>query len=215
LCLVSYLVGALPFGLWIGRMQGVDIRTAGSGNIGATNVLRVLGPAPGAISLVLDVLKGMVGIIALHLLWGHILGGAPAFGWLALTAVCAILGHTFSPFLRFKGGKGVATTMGALLALCWPIALVGLAVWLLVLAATRYVSAASIVAAISLPISTLLVPMPTPDARPWMLGISLALMLLVVVRHKANIARLRAGTESKIGQRVAPTVAATKAERHG
>lgn len=203
-CVISFLIGALPFGLWVGLLKGVDIRTLGSKNIGATNVLRVLGPAAGLTVFVLDTLKGAAGI----LLAVFVLLPGLAFPWQVLIGFCAVLGHTFSPFLRFKGGKGVATTLGILLALSWPVGLTTLAVWIIVVALTRYVSLASIVAGISLPISSWFF-LPHP-ARIWMAAMTLTLAILVIIKHRENIKRLLAGTEAKFGQRVA-----AKEDDHG
>lgn len=192
---VSFLLGSLPFGVWIGlAWKGVDIRTLGSKNIGATNVYRVLGPAPAAVVFVLDALKGALGIV----LFGELFHLPISFR--ILIGVSAILGHTFSPLLRFKGGKGVATSLGVLLALNWIAALIGLAAWLIVLAISRYVSLASLVAAYTLPCYAW--QMPAGPERLWMLGLGIGLAILVTVKHRGNIQRLLHGTESKIGQRV-------------
>lgn len=198
-CCASYLIGSLPFGLWIGlAWKGVDIRTLGSKNIGATNVLRVLGPGPAAVVFVLDTLKGALAIIVfIDLL---LPGAAVPFLYRVLIGLCAILGHTFSPFLRFKGGKGVATSLGALLALNPLVATVALIAWGLVLAFSRYVSLASLVAAWTLPFAAFNIAPPS-DQR-WLVGLGLGLAILVTVKHRSNIARLLSGTESKIGKRV-------------
>jgi len=196
-CVISVLIGALPFGLWVGLLKGVDIRTLGSKNIGATNVLRVLGPAAGLIVFALDTVKGAAGILLAVVL---LLPGLD-FPWRVLIGFCAVLGHTFSPFLRFKGGKGVATTLGVLLALSWPVGLIALGVWMLVVLLSRYVSLASIAAGLSLPIASWFV-MPAPD-RGWMVGLTVVITALVIIKHRDNLARLLAGTEAKFGQRVA------------
>jgi len=195
-CLLSYLFGSLPFGLWIGLVwKKVDVRTLGSKNIGATNVLRVLGPGPAALSFALDVLKGAVGVILMRVYLPQ-----AEFHWLVLVGLCAVLGHTFSIFLGFKGGKGIATSLGLFLALSWPVALGALAVWLVITAITRYVSLASVLAALALPfISYFLLQ---PPERTWMLLITTLLAVLVTVKHLPNIKRLLAGTEAKIGQKV-------------
>lgn len=201
-CVVSYLIGSLPFGLWIGLLwKHVDIRTLGSKNIGATNVLRVLGPGPGITVCVLDTAKGAAGIVLARILFSHVLRTDAPLPLLILIGFLAILGHTFSAFLRFKGGKGVATTLGVLLALSPFVAGVGLLVWLVLVAATRYVSLASIAAGISLPFAAYFDPDLKSD-RWWMVGLCIALAILVTVKHRTNIQRLLAGTEPKIGQRV-------------
>jgi glycerol-3-phosphate acyltransferase PlsY len=196
-CAVSYFAGSLPFGLWIGLYwKKVDIRTLGSNNIGTTNVLRVLGPGPGFAVFVLDTVKGLAGIALARLLWPEI--PMPA---LIFVGFCAILGHTFSLFLGFKGGKGVATSFGVLIGLNGGVALVTFVLWALLVALTRYVSVASIVAGICIPIAAYILMAHDPG-RPWMVGLGIILVVLVLVKHRTNIARLRAGTEAKIGQRV-------------
>lgn len=198
-CVISYLLGGLPFGLWVGLIwKRTDIRTLGSKNIGATNVLRVLGPGPAAVAFVLDTLKGAAGIMLAHLLLPELY-----FALVMLIGFCAILGHTFSPFLGFKGGKGVATSLGMLLACCWQVAVVALLSWIVVVAITRYVSLASLVAAFSLPFTAYL--MLRGDDQWWMVGFGVALAVLVTLKHRANIHRLLNGTESKIGQRAEVT----------
>lgn len=200
--LVSYLLGALPFGLWIGLWwKGVDVRTVGSKNIGATNVFRALGAGPALTVFALDALKGAAGIIGLLLLWPHFADGALPFPARIVLGLCAVVGHTFSPFLGFAGGKGIASSLGMLLALDWRVGLIGLGVWIVVVALTRYVSVASIVAAFSLPVSALLL-LHGAD-RLWLLSLTALLAVYVTVKHKANMQRLRAGTEPKFGQRIA------------
>jgi glycerol-3-phosphate acyltransferase PlsY len=196
-CVISYLIGSLPFGVWVGLLtKGVDIRTLGSKNIGATNVLRVLGPGPGFAVMLLDTVKGGVGIW----LAAAFIPNLP-MSVRVLLGFCAVVGHTFSPFLRFKGGKGVSTTLGVLLALSWPVGVVALVVWTSFVALTRYVSIASIAAGISLPIASWWFL--RADDRLWMVGLTIAILILVVIKHRENIKRLAAGTEPKFGQRVA------------
>jgi len=220
LALVSYLIGSLPFGLWVGLAKDVDIRTLGSKNIGATNVLRVLGPRAGALVMLLDVLKGVAGILIarqfhyVELAFGslnfrHIIFPLP---YLVLIGLCAVLGHSFSPFLKFKGGKGIATSLGILLALSWQVALIGLGIWILFVAVTRYVSLASLLAALSLPISSYFLL--RGEDRVWMLGLTIALLVLVTVKHRANIGRLLNGAEPKFGQRVKEPAPAAEEAAH-
>jgi glycerol-3-phosphate acyltransferase PlsY len=215
LALASYLIGSLPFGYWVGLARGVDIRTLGSKNIGFTNVLRVLGPAAGALVMVLDVLKGVVGILVARQFYFPYIPSATVAGvtypagyaigiampYLVLIGLCAVLGHTFSPFLKFKGGKGIATSLGVLLALSWQVGVIALGIWILLVAVTRYVSLASLLAALSLPISSYFLL--KDETREWMLVLTIALLILVTVKHRANIGRLLNGTEAKFGQRVA------------
>jgi len=197
--LISYFIGSLPFGLWVGLAKGVDIRTLGSKNIGATNVLRVLGPGAGALVFALDTLKGAAMVIVLRIFWP----GPAGMPDMVFVGLCAVLGHTFSPLLRFKGGKGIATSLGVLLALSWQVALFGLGVWIVVVALTRYVSLASLLTALSLPFASYF--RLKGEDRVWMLGLTITLLVLVTVKHRANIGRLLAGTESKFGQRVTET----------
>jgi len=197
---VSYLVGSLPFGLWVGLWwKGIDIRTLGSQNIGATNALRVLGTAPGLTVMLLDTLKGSAGIVlAWALLPGNIHG---VWSWLPiLIGLLAIVGHSFSIFLRFKGGKGVSSTLGAMFALNWQIALIALAIWLVLVGTTRYVSVGSLVGGVSIPVTAYFL-LQGPE-RWWMVGLGIVVLVLVTIKHRGNIQRLLAGTEAKIGQRV-------------
>ncbi|ULH16734.1 glycerol-3-phosphate 1-O-acyltransferase PlsY [Deinococcus sp. KNUC1210] len=189
--LLSYLLGAVPAGTWVARLRGVDIRTVGSGNSGATNVQRSLGWGPGLVVGCFDILKGG---LAVWLARQFHLDESVA----ALCGLCAVLGHNFSVFSGFRGGKGVATSFGVLL-LIDPLA--GAAIFPIafcVMYLTRYVSAGSMVGAVSaLVIEAAL-------GRPWWeLLISLILAALMFYQHRQNIVRLRLGTESRFGQRVA------------
>jgi glycerol-3-phosphate acyltransferase PlsY len=201
LVLLSYLIGAVPCGLLLARLvAGVDVREHGSGNIGATNVLRVCGPALGLPALLLDALKGFAPVFWLvpALAPGAVLTGG------ALAALATVVGHTFPVYLGFRGGKGVATSAGALLALI-PAA-TGLAVlaFLLVLGATRYVSVGSTAGAVTIVAAHhALSPSPYGDALPVTLLVWLV-ALLVVVRHRSNYVRLWQGTENRLGRRAAP-----------
>jgi len=193
----AYLVGSVPFGVIIGRAwRGVDVRKYGSGNIGFSNVLRVLGPGPASVVFVGDLLKGFLPVAVGRVLL--VRWGMPETDlWLLALGLAPIIGHSFSVFLRFAGGRAVTTTCGVLLALVWPSAVIGLAVWLLMVAVTRYISVGSIVAAITVPAY-----MAASGKRwEWLLFWS-AVALLVILRHIPNIKRLLAGTEVKIGQRV-------------
>ncbi|MDN2564741.1 glycerol-3-phosphate 1-O-acyltransferase PlsY [Aquibium sp. A9E412] len=181
----GYLLGAIPFGLLLTRMAGLgDVRTIGSGNIGATNVLRTGNKGLAALTLTLDAGKGAIAVL-LAALYGPPAALAAGFG--------AFLGHLFPVWLGFRGGKGVATYLGVLIAIAWPAALVFALAWLGTAFVTRYSSLAALVAALAVPAA--LVLMGDADA-----AILFALMSLIVfVKHRANIARLAAGTESRIG----------------
>jgi glycerol-3-phosphate acyltransferase PlsY len=193
----AYLFGSIPFGVIVGRAwRGIDVRKFGSGNIGASNVLRVLGPGPAAAVFIGDLLKGYAPVAAGRMLLAK--WGTPELDlWLLPLGLAPIIGHSFSVFLRFSGGRAVTTACGVLFALAWPAAVIGLAIWGLVIAITRYISAASIVAAISVPVYMLL----SGKRWEWLVFWS-AVALLVILRHIPNIKRLLAGTETKIGERV-------------
>jgi len=184
--LFSYLLGSIPIGLLVAKFKGIDIRRYGSGNIGATNVFRILGTGPGLIVLIGDMIKGIIAV------W---VGGAIDGPNLALIAgLTAIAGHSWSIFLNFSGGKGVATAGGVLLALAPGVVAVALAVWVTIVVLFRYVSLASIIAAITVPFLMVLF------GKPWSLfGFGLLAAVLVIYRHKPNIKRLLAGKELKIG----------------
>ncbi len=209
---VAFLCGSIPFGLLIGRARGIDIRKHGSGNIGATNVWRVLGRGPGMTCFLLDVLKGLAPTIAAGW-WAGLLSPRipPAEqGWLWLAVMGAsILGHMFTPFADFRGGKGVATGLGALLGV-FPFltlpALVCFGVWVVAAAITRYVSVASCLAALALPALVVAFNwgrLREPGMQPFLI-VTAAIAALVIARHRANIKRLIAGTENRIGARAKP-----------
>lgn len=192
IALGSYLVGSLPFGFWIAKIFfGVDIRQHGSGNIGATNVMRVLGKKAGILVFALDVLKGWFPSFLTLQVTGQ--EGAGLFA-----GACAVAGHSLSPFLKFKGGKGVATGLGLLLGVAPITAITGLCFWFLVLFVTKYVSVASILAAISVPVSAYFFGF--QNVTVILLS---AAASLVVWRHRENIQRLLQGKESKIGRKPA------------
>lgn len=187
-CGAGYLLGSLSFATMIARRHGVDIFKEGSRNPGATNVKRVLGKAAGNTVFVLDFLKGTAAALI------PLLAASPEYreilGILALLA--AILGHSFSIFMRFRGGKGVAVTMGGMIALSPVVVLIGIAVWLIAFFSLRYVSLASILFGLSLPISSYFL-----GASKWVFGFCLLIAVLIVVRHKSNIVRLKKGTENR------------------
>jgi glycerol-3-phosphate acyltransferase PlsY len=188
--IVSYLIGAIPTGLIVVRLlTGEDIRRHGSGNIGTVNVLRVAGTGTAVVVLAVDILKGMVPVmLAVRM-------GLPSWTVVA-GGLAAIAGHNWSVFLKFQGGKGIATSFGVLLALSWPAAAVAGAVWVVVVAITRYSSLGSLLAVVSVPLS--LRWLRQPDAYVYF-GIIAA--LFAVYRHRANIQRLVTGTELHITDR--------------
>jgi glycerol-3-phosphate acyltransferase PlsY len=184
--------GSLPFGYWAGRLRGIDIREHGSRNIGATNVIRVLGKGVGVPVFALDVLKGWLPC-ALASGWG---GGSAV---VVLAGLGAVLGHVFTPWLGFKGGKGVATAAGVLAGVAPVPMLAALGAWLLVFFTTRFVSLASMVSAVAVP-ATMAVVMARSGVWDWvMLGFGLLLAVLVLVRHRGNLRRLLDGTEPRAG----------------
>ncbi len=199
-CLIAYLVGSVPFGLLLGFLRGTDIRRHGSGNIGATNLARTLGARWGAAAFVLDFAKGLGPTLAAVWLVGSNserfwLG---ASGWVpVLVGIAAFSGHVFPIYLRFRGGKGVATAFGVVAALAWLPTAIAAAIWVLLFALTRTVSIASIVGAGFHPIAVALLR-PGDDVGVYVpiQVASVVAALLIVVRHRANIARLIAGTES-------------------
>ena len=197
----AYLLGAMPWGLWIGLLRGVDVRKQGSGNLGATNVYRLLGPGLGILVLVLDAAKG-----ALAVFWGgHAPDAAAAFpggpAWGALAAgITAILGHMLSVFARFRGGRGVATTIGVFLALAPKGMGIGLAAFVVAFALTRRVSVGSLALAVAFPVGVLLTSTPGPD-RTRLFVLALVAAALIVFRHIPNIRRLARGQERALDLR--------------
>ena len=184
--IIGYLLGAISFAVIIARSQGVDIFKEGSGNPGATNVKRILGKKWGHAVFALDALKGFTATVLPLMVYSD--------DRLAIIGlIAAILGHSFSVFLKFRGGKGVATTIGGLLVLMCPVLLLGLAVWLIIFYMKKVVALASIFFAASLPISAYFIY--GKDDPRFYLGLVLA--LLIVVRHRSNITRMFSGKESK------------------
>lgn len=230
--LLAFLTGSIPFGLFIARMKGIDIRQHGSGNIGATNVLRVVGRKHGITCLVLDALKGFIPVVialnlvriegrmavphvafldafALHLPASkQLLGQLIHVG----TALCAVLGHNYSPWVGFKGGKGIATSAGVLIGLMPFAVVLLLGVWLLLFLTTRYVSVASIGAAVALPVLTHVGArfhknadgVSLWEAGTWnkpLFVFTLLIAVMAVWKHRANIRRLMDGTENRFTRR--------------
>jgi len=195
---VGYLLGSIPFGYLAGRIAGVDIQKGGSGNIGATNVLRVLGRRYGYAVFVLDFLKGL-GAVKISVLIATLMqqdwGSPEIFGIVA--AVSAVIGHCFPLWLKFRGGKGVATSAGALFGLMPLAMLIGLAVWILVFWLTRYVSVASITAAIALPFVIAILTRLNQSYGKALFYSSLCIAAVVIWRHHSNLSRLMRGTEPR------------------
>jgi glycerol-3-phosphate acyltransferase PlsY len=194
----SYLLGSIPFGYLAGRIAGIDIRTCGSGNVGATNVIRTLGKSYGYPVFAADFLKGF-GAVKMSLLiatraqseWNS----SEIFGILA--AICSVIGHSFPVWLHFKGGKGVSTSAGALFGLAPISALLGAAIWILTFSLTRYVSVASIAAAAALPFIILITTWLSRTAGKSLFYSSVCLAAVVIWRHRSNLSRLMRGKEPR------------------
>lgn len=201
---VSYFLGSIPSGYLAGKMRGVDIRQAGSGNIGATNVFRILGKQAGIAVLLADALKGWLAVALVAQFVALAFGppnmtpeAAPSRHVLELIAgITAILGHNYTCWLRFKGGKGIATTGGVLIAWLPVPFLVVLGVWVLVFAISRYVSLASILTALALPFATW-----WWNGRPSMIIVTSLLSAMAIYKHRSNITRLLNGTENRFGKK--------------
>lgn len=204
---LCFLLGSIPFGLLIGKLvYKIDIRTVGSGNIGTTNAIRALGFKGGALVFILDFGKGLLsGFLAMALLWFFVPGGGlipnsfPAYeDFMALSFLACVAGHIFSPWLRFKGGKGIAVAVGCLFVVFGPaLAIFELCVFGVLVAATRYVSVGSLASAlVCVPLSIYVFA-----GHPVAMVLSCTAALLVIWAHRANIARLRTGTENRIGQK--------------
>ena len=192
--LAAYLLGSIPTGYLVGRAKGIDIRTVGSGNIGATNVFRMLGQRLGIFVLVFDGLKGYAACAWVSNLLLMIFPKSLDEDYLRIIAgICTIIGHNYTVWLKFKGGKGIATTAGVLAALFWQVFVGALSTWIVIFILSRYVSLASIIAAISLPIFAIIFKFP-----PAMIAVATFLGGLAVWKHKPNMQRLRNGTENRM-----------------
>ncbi|MBI5634001.1 MAG: glycerol-3-phosphate 1-O-acyltransferase PlsY [Nitrospirae bacterium] len=188
LALAAFLIGSIPIGQIIAKSRGVDLQNAGSGNIGATNVLRTTGKLPALFTLIGDFAKGMAvvwlaGFFDIGILYQGVVG------------IIAVLGHNFSIFLKFKGGKGVATSLGVLSIYAPLAALVTVILWLMIVALTRYSSLGAVISFCSLPLSIVLL-----DSKE-KLPIAIIMSIILLVRHRDNIRRLLAGTESRVGRK--------------
>jgi len=188
----AYLIGSIPFGIILAKLfGGVDVRKAGSGNIGATNVARVAGPLPGILTLVLDGLKGVATV------WLAARLSNESALWMTIAGLSALLGHCFPVWLRFRGGKGVATAAGMFLALCWPAALGAIGVFILVVLFSRFVSLGSVSAAAAMPLLVYLLWAPHHAPPPIVTFGAFAAAMLVIYKHDANIQRLVEGHEPR------------------
>ncbi len=192
--LLAYFVGATPFGFLAGKMKGIDIRDHGSGNIGTTNVIRTLGKPIGITVLVFDIFKGMIPVIIAKLV-------SDSSAVHIATAIAAILGHNYTFWLGFKGGKGIATTAGAVIPVLTIPILVAITAFLVGLKLSRYVSVGSIAAALAIPI-TLSIQNFISGQWDWVVfGLAMFVCLLAIWKHRANIQRLRRGEENRVGSK--------------
>jgi glycerol-3-phosphate acyltransferase PlsY len=194
---VAYLLGSIPFGLILVRVfRKQDIRQQGSGNIGATNVIRSGGKGLGAGTFLLDAAKGFVAVIAAFMIASHF--HASRDNLAATAALCAIVGHIYPVWLGFKGGKGVATGLGVFLAISSMSALIGLLTFIVIFALSRYVSLASILGSAAFGVAAVI--RGHGKSAPFLLAVSVIIPLIVIAKHHANIRRLIAGTEYRFGQ---------------
>jgi acyl phosphate:glycerol-3-phosphate acyltransferase len=193
--LIAYFLGSIPFGVLIAKaLGGPDVRSSGSGNIGAANVARTAGPVAGVLTLVFDAGKGYLAVwIALH--WAH--GGSSA-RWMISAAVAAVVGHIFPVWLRFKGGKGVATMFGSFIPISWFAVVAAVVVWILVVVFWRYSSLGSIAAAAALPVLIYLFYAPRHAPPEYVTYGTVFVSLLVLMKHSDNIRRLVSGTENRL-----------------
>lgn len=193
-CLLSFIIGSVPTGLLIAKTKGIDLRKVGSGNIGATNVLRAMGKEAALLTLAGDMLKGALPIIIFRSVAGGLSGGNQLYA--GLFGIFAVLGHNFSIFLKFRGGKGVATSFGVLFAYSPHVGLLTATFWLLSARWTKYSSLSALVAFGLLPVSFFLL-----DNSKEKIMVAFVLAGLIFIRHASNIKRLVQGTETRIGQK--------------
>ncbi len=206
---VAYLVGAVPFGLLIARrVCGIDLREFGSGNIGTSNAVRAMGRPWGFAVFCLDFLKGLLPVLACYGPW--LVGEHPETRPLlqVLAGTAAVLGHCFPIYLGFRGGKGVATGCGAIIAIDWRVFFCGGVVWLVTRLTTRYAGLASILMGITFPIAVWIIDQWNGEARPELRVGSFLLTILILVRHRSNMKRMLQGTEPHIGEKVEDSPAA-------
>jgi glycerol-3-phosphate acyltransferase PlsY len=190
----AYVIGSIPFALLVSRRHGVDVRRAGSGNVGATNVLRTVGTGPGMLVMLLDIAKGAIAVVVAQRL-------ASDPGIIVAAGLSAIAGHVWPVWLRFRGGKGVATGAGVFGVLMPQAVIVAVAIFAITVAITRYMSLGSIVGALTVVSVAFAI-----GARPEVTAGAVLAMVVIVFRHRANLGRLIAGTEPRLGQRPATDV---------
>lgn len=197
--LFGYLIGAIPFGVIMGRLtRGIDVREYGSGSTGMTNVSRTIGARAGTLVLLADLSKG---VAAVALAWLIFDSSSAMFAWGQVAGGCAaVIGHNWPAYIGFRGGRGVTAGFGALLVISWPVGLISLAIFLMVVSLSRYVSLGSMLAALTMIV--VVIPFIAFDREPFAyLVYALVVALLIIFRHRGNIQRLLAGTEPKISRR--------------
>jgi glycerol-3-phosphate acyltransferase PlsY len=199
----AYFLGSLPTGFLVARAKGIDIRKVGSGNIGATNAMRILGRPAGSFVLLVDALKGFAAVCLCAFLGRKFYATADLETLCIVAGIGAVLGHNYTCWLKFKGGKGIATTAGVYLALAPWALLVALVVFILSVVLTKYVSVGSVTSAIALPATVWVM---TPH-NVFLGSVTTALGALAIYKHKSNIQRLMKGTENRIGQKKSTEVA--------
>jgi glycerol-3-phosphate acyltransferase PlsY len=207
LCLISiaviaYFFGSFPTGYVVGRLRGMDIRKVGSGNVGATNVTRVLGKQFGYPVFLIDFLKGFVPVLlAREIAHRCLLDSMATDLGVALGAIFSVIGHSYPVWLGFKGGKGMATSLGAIFGISWVAALIMCVVWLISFRVTRYVSIASIAAAVALPVAMIALLFLQHLRSAVLVYFSLLLAAIVIIRHRSNVSRLLSGTEPRFSRK--------------
>lgn len=200
--LIAYLIGSFPTGYLAGRMRGVDVRKIGSGNVGATNVTRVLGKRFGYPVFLIDFLKGLLPVLLAPAIAHRCqLDSIATDLCVALAGIFSVIGHSYPVWLGFKGGKGVATSLGVIFGISWTAAVIMCAVWVVIFKTTRYVSVASIAAAIALPVAMITLLFLHELRSAVLVYFSLFLAAIVLIRHRSNVSRLLNGTEPRFARK--------------
>ena len=200
--LIAYFIGSFPTGYLFGRFNGIDLRKVGSGNVGATNVTRVLGKKFGYPVFLIDFCKGLVPVFLAGAIANRC--GLTSFATdicIAIAGIFSVIGHSYPVWLRFKGGKGVATSLGVIFGISWIAALIMCAAWIVMFKVTRYVSVASIAAAIALPVAMMTLSFLHNLRSPVFVYFSWCLAAIVVIRHRSNLSRLLNGSEPRFARK--------------
>lgn len=200
--LIAYLLGSFPSGYIAGRIRGVDVRKVGSGNVGATNVTRVLGKKFGYPVFLVDFCKGLFPVLFAGTIAHRCdLSSLSTDLCIAIAGIFSVVGHSYPIWLGFKGGKGVATSLGVIFGVSWIAALIMCVMWIVMFKVTRYVSVASIAAAITLPVAMIMLLFLHNLRSPVLVYFSLCLAAIVIVRHRSNLSRLVSGTEPRFARK--------------